>query len=614
MGAQARKLALLSVASILPAALLAAASPSHVWEKQELTFTATRSYTNAYTEVTVWVDLAGPTFRKRVYGFWDGERTFRVRVAATEPGTWTWQSGSAPLDEGLAGRSGSFTAVGWTEEEKQRNSLRRGFLRATANGHAIEQADGTPFFILGDTWWPAGTNRFRWYDDDRERPMGPEAGFKDYVRYRKRQGFNLIGMIAAWPNWATDRHPAAVVMDDPEKTLIRSAWQEFGTNRAKNMDNEGGRPFLYPGKVPGYEDAFADVDRINPAYFRFIDRKIDYLNEQGFIPFIEVTRRDSSPAWKKYYGWPDSYARFIQYVWSRYQANNTILSPIHYDTSRMSVPATDFQKAIAMVLEKFGPPPFGTLLSANSAPSSLLNFGEDSWVTLHQIGNSREHDYYWYLTQIFHAPHPQPALNGEPYYSGFRDPRGREGSANRGPSGGTEQDDLYVRSGMYGSFLSGGFAGHIYGAQAVWGAAIEPSAPIKMWEAFQWNSASLMRHLRTFAFSVGTRYRDLVPDSNLVTPSRTQTVLGYEGWAYCARTVEKNVFLAYFEKGCGRSLIRAARPQSTYRAQWFEPRSGTWADVGSGWLESNRIGVIALPDFPSDQDWGLRLTYGGARQ
>ena len=46
------------------------------------------------------------------------------------------------------------------------------------------------------------------------------------------------------------------------------------------MDNEGGRPFLYPGKVPGYEDVFADVDRINPKYFDYLDRKIDYLNDQ----------------------------------------------------------------------------------------------------------------------------------------------------------------------------------------------------------------------------------------------------------------------------------------------------------------------------------------------
>ena len=60
------------------------------------------------------------------------------------------------------------------------------------------------------------------------------------------------------------------------------------------MDNEGGRPFLFPGKVPGYENMFPDVDRINPDYFKYIDRKIDYLNAHGFVPFIEVSRRDAS--------------------------------------------------------------------------------------------------------------------------------------------------------------------------------------------------------------------------------------------------------------------------------------------------------------------------------
>ncbi|SPF41319.1 conserved exported hypothetical protein [Candidatus Sulfopaludibacter sp. SbA4] len=595
------------------AAAASAAGPVHVWEKQEVTLTAARSFANPYTEVTVWVDLAGPNFKKRVYGFWDGERTFRVRVVTTAPGTWTWQSGSNPPDDGLAGKSGSFTAVDWSEQEKQQNPLRRGFLRATANHHAVELADGTPYLIVGDTWWAAGTNRFKWYDDNQERPIGPDAGFKDYVRYRKGQGFNLVGIIAAFPNWVTDGKPASIRMDNPERTVIREAWLEFGKNTAKNMVNEGGLPFLYPGKVPGFEQVFADVDRINPAYFRYIDRKIDYLNEQGFIPFIEVSRRDSSQAWKKYYQWPDSYARFIEYVFARYQANNTLLSPIHFDTSSGSIPATEYQPAIQMALKNYGPPPFGNLLTGNPSVSTLLNWGEDSWVTLHQIGNAREHDFYWYLTQIFHAPHPQPALNGEPYYSGYNDARGRPGGGYQfGAPGGTEKDDQYVRSGIYGSFLSGGYAGHIYGSEALWGADIEPEAPVKMWDAFQWNSAAQMRHLRTFAFSVGKRFQDLIPDADLISPSKTQTTRGYEGWAYASYTPEKDIVLAYFEKGCPRSQIRAIRPLSYYAAQWFDPRSGTWLDVGNGFVMTNVLGVIVLPDFPADRDWGLRLIYAGA--
>src|SRR3974377_758115 len=86
-------------------AVTAPAAPVHVWEKQELTFTAARTYANPFTEVTVWVDLKGPGFDKRVYGFWDGGRPFHLRLAATAPGAWTWRSGSTPPDEGLAGKS-----------------------------------------------------------------------------------------------------------------------------------------------------------------------------------------------------------------------------------------------------------------------------------------------------------------------------------------------------------------------------------------------------------------------------------------------------------------------------------------------------------------------------
>ncbi len=581
---------------------------AHVWEKQELTFTAAESYQNAYTTVTVWVDLDGPNFSKRIYGFWDGGQTFKVRLVATAPGEWKWRSGSMPEDSGLSGKTGSFVATEWTEAEKRENALRRGFLRPSANRHALETADGTPFFVLGDTWWAAGTHRLPWYDDDIERPIGPKAGFKDYVRYRKAQGFNWISMIAAFPNWETDGLPWRIVMKDG--TTVRSAWLEFGTGSAKNMTNEGGMPFLFPGKVPGYEKVFPNVDRINPEYFKYVDRKIDYLNEHGFVPFIEVSRRDASECWKKYYSWPDSYARFIQYVWSRYQANNTVLSPIHLDIIQASVSVPDFDQAIDMVFDKYGPPPFGTLLSTDANPSTLVNWGENSWVTLHQTGNKRVHEYYWYMTQIYREAHPpRPALNGEPYYAGYTDARAFKGGYKYGAPGGTPRDDRYVRSAMYGSVLSGGFGGHVYGAEGIWGADIEPSAPTKMWDAFKWKSAAEVHYLRTFVFSIGNRYRDLQPNSELVVPSKTHIVKGFDGWAYASRTPDKEVFLAYFEQGCPTSLIRGARLRSVYRARWFDPRNGTWSDVANGTVESDIIGEIHLPDFPSNIDWGLSLVY-----
>jgi hypothetical protein len=609
------------VKALLPLLLAASTVTSvagdiHVWDKVDLTFHAANHYANPYTNVTVWVDLRGPEFEKRCYGFWDGGDVFRVRVLASHPGHWSWRSGSNQKDAGLNGQRGNFTAVDWTEAEKQSLPTRRGFIQPTANGHAFQWADGTPFLLLADTWYAAATSRFKWNDDDQERPLGPDAGFKDYVRLRKGQRFNSVAIIAAFPNWAEDGHPWEIWLDTNADLGVRSTWVNQGDIangvprdqwRAKDMSNEGGRAFLFPGKVPGFEQIFPDIDRINPEYFKFMDRKIDYLNAQGFIPIIEVARRDMTSCWAKYYDWPDSYTRYVQYVWSRYQANNCLFSPVHFDYPHMTATPQQLNAAANRVIDLYGPPPFGTLVSCNASVSSLLNFGgpdENRWLTFHQIGNLREHDAYWYLTEIYHASPPRPALNGEPYYSGMTDRRYTP--YRYGAPGGTEDDDRDVRSGIYGSFLSGGFAGHIYGAEGIWGADIEPGSRPLMWEAFQWNSANQMKWLQTFALSEGARYQELVPDANLVSPSQTHITKGYAGWAYCARTPARDYFLAYFEKECpARSMIRGALPNATYQAQWFDPRSGQWTKTES--LKANVWGQITLPDFPSDNDWGLKL-------
>jgi hypothetical protein len=604
---------------MMASTLTASAADVHVWEKVELTFRATNHYANPYTNVEAWVELHGPQFDRRCYGFWDGSNVFRVRVLATRPGQWTWRSGSNQKDAGLNDLQGAFTAVYWSEAEKAANPTRRGFIRPTANGHAFEHADGTPFLLLGDTWYAAATLRFPWYDDDRERPIGTDAGFKDYLRLRKNQGFNSVAILAAFPNWANDGQPWEIWLDKNADLGVRSAWVDQGeiANRrprdqwhAKDMSNEGGRAFFFPGKVPGYEQVYPDVDRLNPQYFKFLDRKIDYLNAQGFVPIIEVARRDLTSCWAKHYDWPDSYSRYVQYVWSRYQANNCLFSPVHYDYPVMTATTKQLNAAANRVIEKYGAPPFGTLASCNASVSSLLNFGgpeENHWLTFHQIGNLREHDAYWYLTEIFHATPARPALNGEPYYSGMTDRR-YSPSYRYGAPGGTEADDLCVRSGIYGSFLSGGFAGHVYGAEGIWGADTEPGSSPLMWEAFQWNSANQLQHLKTFALSEGRRYQELVPEANLVSPNSTAQTKSYAGWAYCAQAPAKDFFLAYFEKGCpNKSLIRGALPGKVYRAEWFDPRAGQWSPAGDGTLKANVWGWITLPDFPSDNDWGLKL-------
>ena len=581
----------------------------HVWEKQEITLHSEEHYENPYTEVEIWVDLEGPGFEKRCYGFWDGDDVFRVRVLAVVPGLWKWSSGSNQEDAGLNEKTGEFTAVVWSEAEKQENPCRRGMIKASANGHAFEYSDGTPFFLLGDTWWSVPTFRYRWYDDDKQRPIGPDAGFKDYVRFRQKQDFNCIAMIAAFPNWSNDDKPATLKI--PDGTVLRSAWKQAGTESAKDMhDEDGNRAFLFPGKIPGYEQYFPDVNLINPKYFKNMDKKIDYLNSQGFVPFIEVSRRDIGQGWQKYYQWPESYMRYIQYIWSRYQANICLFSPIHLDWTGSTIPAEEWNLTANRVIEKYGHPPFGTLAGTNSNPSTLRNFGHTDkakWLTFHQIGNRRTHDLYPFLTEIFNASPPVPGINGEPYYAGME-----------GADGETETSDLYCRSAMYGSVLSGGLGGHIYGAGGwdggMWGGNVEDAAENHIWDVIKWRSADQMRHLRTFILSEGSRYRDLVPSANLIMPNRAGEPKSCVGWAYCARTEEKDLFVLYFEKDCPKGNLSGAISKGKYAARWFNPRIGIWRDAGV--LVADSAGLIDLPNFPgnfskSRKDWAMKLKLAG---
>lgn len=572
-----------------------------VWSRIDLRFSAEGDYANPYTDVEIWVDLEGPGFRERVYGFWDGDRDFIVRVLATAAGTWRWRSGSTPADAGLSGKSGSFEASAWSELELAANPNRRGMVRAAADGRGLEYADGTPFFLLGDTWWALPSFRFLLAESGSSKPLGPGATLNDYVAYRKAQGFNCVGLIAAQPAWANDGKPPIITL--PDGTFVRAAWKQPGTNSAKDMHNEGGRPFAFPGRVPGFEDVVPDMDRINPDYFRVLDAKIDYLNTEGIVPFIEVSRRDAGQAWQRYHDWPDSYARFVNYVFARYQANITLLSPIHYDYYAQTIAAEDYDVAIELALEWHGKPPFGTLLTANPNPSTLVNFGPGSWIDLHQSGNVREHYTYWYLTDMFEAER-KPAINGEPYYAGLHQ-LGTPYPLRVPPN--SEADEHYVRSGLYGSFLSGGLAGFIYGAEGIWQADTEPESLYKMWDSFQWRSAGQVRHLRTFAEVRGLRYRELEPQAELIVPNKTGPGYGYYGWNYCARTPDRALFMIYFENNAPmEATLRGVTKAAAYRPTWFDPRDGEWLAPAEP-VAVAPSSVLTLPQRPDDRDWGLLL-------
>lgn len=606
-----------------------------MWELQEVLFEAKGDYENPYVDVLCWIDLKGPGFDKRIYGFWDGGSSFKVRFVATAPGAWTWESGSNQTgDDGLNGRRGALQARGWSEQEKQENPNRRGFVRATANGHALEYADGTPYFMVGDTWLAGSTWRlpFRNAPTSPAYEPGPGIGFEDAVQYRKRQGFNSVSMIAAFPNWEADLNPSTFA--DENGIYLRNAWEKFhydvsdgagtdasggvsywGTFTAKNMRDEvGNLPFAKSAEYRGV----SDFDRLNPGYFQSLDRKMQYCSDAGFVPLLETVRRDAGPSWNAYFDFNETFARYYQYLISRYGAYNLVFSGIHLDwvPEKFSLTAAQFNEALIHHLETYGRPPFGQLRTAliDRATHTTLGQGDEvPWLDMHSVGNKpRDHRVGENLEAQFAIQPAKPTINFEPYYTGWlheiNKPAGEEPPPN------SARDVYFARAQMYGSVLSGGLSGHVHGTAAYdLTSTGEPAgARPHIWDALRYDSADYMAPLEAFVLSEGKRYQGLIPAANAIEPRKAPGAPedGLDGWSYMMRTAEADFALLYFENAAVKAVLSGFEPGGLYRWSWYNPRTGGWLEAQD--LRADGNGVMAAPAFPgggsvAPEDWAAKV-------
>lgn len=594
----------------------------HPWELYEITLKAENKYNNYYTDITCWVELKGPDFSKRIYGFWNGGNVFIVRVVATKPGKWQWESASnQPDDNGLNHHQGEFTAVGWSEKELAQNPNRRGFIRPSDNGHALQYADKTPFFLVGDTWLAGSTWRLPFRNaapPDGYEP-GPGIGFEDAVIYRRNQGFNSVSMIACYPNWEADTN--ANTYADQNGIYLRNAWEKFdylvkgGQMTSKDMrDESGNRPFLMSELHKGV----ADFDKIIPEYFQSLDKKMQYLSDQGFVPLIESVRRDNCPAWKAYFDFDESYSRFIQYLISRYGSYNIIFSGIHLDwiPKEYSLTADEFNEVLTYHLKKYGPLPFGQPYTTLINNSTYTQFGHGKkcpWLTMHSVGNNpRDHRVSDMLDTLFSLNPPYPAINFEPYYTGWDHSLNKPHGERPAPN--SDRDNYFTRSMMYGSVLSGGLSGHVHGTSAYDITSTGEPAGFRphFWDAMKYESANYMKHLADFILSEGTKYqlleishKDLHPQKAPGSPED-----GLDGWSYMMRDPAKNFALLYFENQSVLPEISGFNPGKSYSLQWFDTVKGEWKEPVM--VITDKKGSLVIPFFPdrknpSGTDWALKI-------
>jgi hypothetical protein len=530
-------------------------------------------------------------------------------------------SSNQPDDPGFSVKEGSFTAKAWTPQQLIENPTRRGFLRSSPNGHALVYADGTPFFMVGDTWLGAATWRlpFRGAITDANYVPGPGIGFEDAVQYRKKQGFNSVSMISCFPTWEADGLPST--LPDSNGIFVRNAWEKWqypsnnGKPMSKNMRDEfGNKPFEMNKKYT-YQ---ADFERIIPAYFKSLDKKMAYLNEQGFVSLLESVRRDICPTWKAYSpDFNESYARFLNYLVARYGAYNFVFSPIHLDwiPKEYSLTANEFNEAITYHYQKYGPMPFGQTVSVLINNSTYTQFGHGNscpWLTMHSVGNKpRDHRIAAMIDTLFALKPAYPAINFEPYYTGWTSNHNRP--AGELPERNSARDNYFARAQMYGSVLAGTLAGHVHGTAAYDVTTTgEPEGDNPhFWEALRYESANAMGFLQKFILSEGKKYQYLEPAHNMLSPQKSENSKpdGLDGWSYMLQTADRTLAMLYFEKDATSPQINGFIANKAYTFKWYNPITGSWLPPKT--ISTNATGSFGRVPFPvggKNPDWALKIT------
>lgn len=253
-------LALLALATALPAAQSPKLPIVAKWGRFEHTFRSSVNYPNALQDATLTVLVTSPLGEtNRVYGFWDGGRTWRVRFSPNQPGRWSFTTiCSDASNRGLHQQSGEFVCTAITGQSRFNQ---HGPVRVARERRHLEHADGTPFFWLADTVW------------DGARLSTPKD-WQIYAQTRASQKFTA----AQWS--------------------------------------------VAPGEDVKTQPAFTGREHVavNPEFFKRLDAKIDTLNRAGLLSVITPLWEINLPAAEALP--EDQVALLLRYMLARWDADD----------------------------------------------------------------------------------------------------------------------------------------------------------------------------------------------------------------------------------------------------------------------------------------------------
>lgn len=191
------------------------------WGVQEVVFRSDHSYENPFTQV--WLKAEFRSGDKKVFaeGFYDGNKTWKVRLMPELEGRWTFRTNSndALLDQ----KSGSFI-VGPSGEGNH------GPIKVVKKYH-FSYAEGTPYFLMG-------TTLYNWLNRDRALEQRTLATLS-------RGPFNKV-RFGIFPKWYLYNRT-----DPPDYPYLQIARNRF------------------------------DFDRFDPEFFAHVEERIRDLQRLG---------------------------------------------------------------------------------------------------------------------------------------------------------------------------------------------------------------------------------------------------------------------------------------------------------------------------------------------
>lgn len=172
-----------------------------LWGRFEAAVVRSEDLANPFVDALLTGTVRAPSgATQRIEGFYDGDRTWRIRILASEPGEWRYEASFA---DGAPGLAGAFTVTA----ERRRRPTARGPLRVSAeNPLWFQHADGTPVYLLAFHLWRVDAL--------------PEPVLIATLDRLQQLGFNAI----VGPHLTPDRSPWGGSPGAPDFTRLNVGW------------------------------------------------------------------------------------------------------------------------------------------------------------------------------------------------------------------------------------------------------------------------------------------------------------------------------------------------------------------------------------------------------